>query len=132
VAAYAPWFVGCLVTVVLFHPSTRYRLGMVPGAILLGGFAIVETWRARASARGRLTLAALLLLSAVAIGHSYTLGPGNLGEWNLQIAFSHGLAGRHTMAREYAQRALEIAPDDPGVAFRARAILERAPREDAQ
>lgn len=132
VAAYAPWFLGCLVTVVLFHPSTRYRLGMVPGAILLGGFAIVETWRARASSRGRFTLAALVLLSAVAIGHSYALGPGNRGEWNLQIAFSHGLAGRHTMAREYAQRALDAAPDDPSVAFRARTILEQAPREDAQ
>ena len=45
---YTPWFLGAILTVTLYHPSSRYRFGMVVPLVLLAGFSAEQLFvRAR-------------------------------------------------------------------------------------
>lgn len=126
VAALAPLTLGALAATTLYHPSTRYRLGLVWPLLLASAYAVQALWDTRRE-RGSQLMAAIVggALTLSVVG-SYRTQLGNPGEWYLQIAASHGLAGDHEAAREWAARAHAVG--DVGVRTRAERILRFAPR----
>ncbi len=117
--AHAPLFVGCLVTCVLYHPSSRYRLAMALPMFVLGGYGLTAALRAVATP-GRRAAGAAVLAAALAFavqGQTFTLH--NRVEWEFQLAGSCLNAGDRRAAAQHAIRALEQAPLDPTVQRRA-------------
>lgn len=112
---YLPWFVGCLVTTTLYHPSSRYRLAMIVPLVLLGGWGVQElVRRARQEQRWWLP-AAVALLCGISVVRTATYTLKNPARWELSQASAWASQGNRERVMEHTERALQLAPSDPSV-----------------
>ena len=112
---YVPWAFGCLVTVTLYHPSSRYRLGMAVPLVLLAGWGFQQlVLRARAQ-RSWILVAAVGLFCAVSITRTMTYSLRNPARWEITQAASWVSRGVPEEVERHTQRAMGLAPHDPRV-----------------
>lgn len=128
---YVPWFLGCLITVTLYHPSSRYRLGTAVPLVLLAGWGFEQfVLRARAQRRWIL-VAAVALFCLVSIARTMTYTLRNPARWEITQAASWVSRGVPEEVERHSQRAIELAPDDPRVRQQTEhlrnAVLGRSP-----
>lgn len=116
-----PIVVGTLGMMCLFHPSSRYRMPMTLGLLMLAAGACATLWQVERARRGvRVGLVALFVALAVPqVG--YTLS--NPAGWHFTLAQSHLVAGNVIGAEAEIRSALALAPDDLELRRRVRALL---------
>lgn len=121
-----PIIVGTLGMMCLFHPSSRYRLPMTLGLLMLAAGACSVLWESPRRQRAmRCALVALFVgFGALQIAHL----PTAPAEWHFALAQSHVAAGDVVSAEAEARTALHWAPDDVELRRRIRTHLGRAGR----
>lgn len=124
--AYAPLFVGCIVTCVMYHPSSRYRLAMVLPMFVLGALGVARTFAPSPSDARKVAMGVLAVGVLGFAVHWQTLSLRNRVEWELQLAGSCLNARDRECALEHGMKAVEAAHGDPGV--RARAAVFGVPQ----
>lgn len=122
---YLPWFLGCLVTTTLYHPSSRYRLAMIVPLLLLGGWGIQQLVRHARREHRWWFPAAVALLCGISIVRTATYTLKNPARWELTQASAWASQGNRERVLEHTERALRLAPDDLNVR-RSSAHLRRA------
>lgn len=124
---FAPLVLGTVVTTVLFHPSSRYRLPMLLPLVLLAGYGIVyaislEVVRVRQWVVGVLTVVCLTLV----IRHELH-ALQSPAWWHLRVAESAATFGDLMTVEQRVRRARELAPHDEALKHRLDRLSRRRP-----
>jgi hypothetical protein len=129
--AIAPVPLGVALTFVLFHPSSRYRLPLVPVVVALAGVGAIALWDAVRSARGRrrvgvwLVAAALGLASLVFAYRQIGYELAEPSSWEVRVAEGDLARGNLGAAKRRLTRAWRASAEDSGTR-RHIIALERA------
>jgi hypothetical protein len=110
-----PCILGVLVTTTLYHPSSRYRLPMVPALALLGGVGVTGL-RDLAPRSLRLGLAGVIAtVCVVLMMRTLTYRPRNPAYW--EIRTSQSAVTAHDLAEAHRRNlaACAVGPKDPVV-----------------
>jgi hypothetical protein len=122
-----PLFLGAIACTTLYHPSTRYRLGMIIPLLLLAGPGLSWLWRTRREQGHTLLLGVVVASSLIAAGHNYSTKMGNPALWELELATSSYYAGDDKASFAHLSAAEAAAPNNPVVKARVdagRQLLE--------
>lgn len=106
------WIVGIVALVVVFHPSTRYRLPIVVPLALLSADAVAFV-AALAPRPRALAAGALLAVAAVFTWRLYDYRLANPANLERTLATSHGQAGDHAAAEVHFARARALESAGP-------------------
>lgn len=111
---------GTLLTTILFHPSTRYRLPLLVSMLPLAGLAC-STAFGREAVTEAVRLRYRLLCLAILIGFGARGALHSLAHpalWELRVAESSALEGDSSSAHSRLARARALAPGDASVRAR--------------
>jgi 4-amino-4-deoxy-L-arabinose transferase-like glycosyltransferase len=109
---YAPWFLGALATLALYHPSSRYRLVMILPLSVLAGYAVAIGFEQVRDRRHRIAWAAVASICLLLALRSASYELRKPANWEATLAESYFSAGDLETMNSHLDRALELAPDD--------------------
>lgn len=112
---YMPIILGCLVTTTLYHPSTRYRLGMVIPLMILAGHGISLPGAFKAARSKIVSLSVLVALCAGFSIYTWTASRVHPAIWQLNLAQSYLVSAKHPMVKHHMELANRYAPRDPAI-----------------
>lgn len=114
-APHLPFVLGTIATTTLFHPSTRYRLAMVPVLVLFAAVGLMRLHALTPPRRRAISLGIAGVLFTFFTFRSATYEMRSPALWHLRVAEGAAVAGDADLRDTRIREALLLAPEDPQV-----------------
>ncbi len=123
---YLPYLLGCVITCVLYLPSSRYRLAMIAPALLLAGFAVAQLIAHRRERFAQALVGFVLVVGSFGAFQNITYTLKNPAAWQLTIAESYAVQRDELRLVHHVNLAQRLAPQDRAIREHAFTLLRSA------